>query len=362
LSTIGWGGNTANGAGALILNETGDGNTANGYITLILNETGSYNTAVGYEANVSTYDISNATAIGAEAYVTSSNQVVIGNESVTSIGGYAPWSNFADERAKKNIRADVPGLDFINRLQPITYNLDLDAIDDLRQVNKTRKQIEDKLPQRMKDKYKKAQDKAKEAGKKAREAKEKQVQTGFLAQGVEEAAKSIGYNFSGVDVDETGVYGLRYAEFVVPLVKAVQELGEQNDKLQAQVNELTELVYALQGKDADPSASLLKSKSFGESGTGLQELANNGASLQQNIPNPFSQSTVIRYTLPQTCTSAQLVVTATSGQAVRQIPLSCSGGAGSVAIEGGALSAGSYFYSLYVDNKLVDTKQMILTK
>ena len=113
------GGNTANGAGALILNETGDGNTANGYITLILNETGSYNTAVGYEANVSSYDISNATAIGAEAYATSSDQVVIGNENVTSIGGYAAWSNFSDKRAKKNIRADVPGLNFINRLQPV---------------------------------------------------------------------------------------------------------------------------------------------------------------------------------------------------------------------------------------------------
>ena len=103
-----------------------------------------------------------------------------------------------------------------------------------------------------------------------------------------------------------------------------------------------------------------KSKSAGESGTGLQEPA--GASLQQNVPNPFSQSTVIRYTLPQACSSAQLVVTGATGQAVRQIPLSCSAGAGSIAIEGGALPAGSYFYSLYVDGTLVDTKQMILAK
>jgi hypothetical protein len=46
---------------------------------------------------------------------------------------------------------------------------------------------------------------------------------------------------------------------------------------------------------------------------------------------------------------------------IRQIPLSCSGGAGSIAIEGGALPAGSYYYSLYVDGNLIDTKQMILT-
>jgi prefoldin subunit 5 len=48
------------------------------------------------------------------------------------------------------------------------------------------------------------------------------------------------------------IYGLRYAEFVVPLVKAVQELSEQNEakdaaiaSLQAQVNELTHVVNEL---------------------------------------------------------------------------------------------------------------------
>ena len=52
-----------------------------------------------------------------------------------------------------------------------------------------------------------------------------QVTTGFIAQDVEAAAQSIGYNFSGVDApkNENDYYGLRYAEFVVPLVKAVQE-------------------------------------------------------------------------------------------------------------------------------------------
>jgi hypothetical protein len=103
-----------------------------------------------------------------------------------------------------------------------------------------------------------------------------------------------------------------------------------------------------------------KSKSDNESGTRLQEPA--GASLQQNVPNPFSQSTAIRYTLPQACSSALRVVTGAAGQVVRQMPLSCSAGAGSIAIEGGALPAGSYFYSLYVDGAPVDTKQMILTK
>ena len=38
-------------------------------------------------------------------------------------------------RIKKNIRAEVPGLAFINLLQPVTYNLDLDAYDEIRKLD-----------------------------------------------------------------------------------------------------------------------------------------------------------------------------------------------------------------------------------
>jgi hypothetical protein len=345
--------NTANGSLSLYYNTTGYGNTANGRSSLSSNTTGSYNTAIGHQADVNANNLSNATAIGYNVKVTSSDQVRIGNSSVTSIGGYAEWTNFSDGRAKKNIRADVPGLAFINQLQPVTYNLDFDVIDGLLKIDQTKEidgdEFDEPLPQELKN-----------INKKAREIKEKQVQTGFVAQDVEQIAKSIGYDFSGVDVDETGIYGLRYAEFVVPLVKAVQELSTQNDQLQTQVNELTKLVYSLQGKDA--GLTLLRSGSADESATGLQELTGSGVSLEQNIPNPFNQTTVIRYTLPQICNSAQIVITNPAGSVVRQIPLSVSGGTDSITIEGGALSAGIYYYSLYVDKKLIDAKQMILTK
>jgi hypothetical protein len=378
-------GNTANGTSALYSNENGDSNTASGILalspnttgynntaygpaTLFANTTGSDNTAIGAYADVNASNRTNATAIGAGALATANNQVKIGNEDVTSIGGYAAWTNLSDQRTKKNIRTDVPGLDFINRLQPVTYNLDLDALDGLLNHDEARKQAEDKLPQKLKNQSKKLREvatKNSEAKQKAREAKEKQLQSGFIAQDVEKAAKSIGYDFSGVDVDGNGIYGLRYAEFVVPLVKAAQELSEQNDRLQAQndqmqaqINELTELVYGLLGKDANPA--LLKSKSANEAAAGGQGLAGSGASLQQNSPNPFGQTTVIRYTLPQTGSSAQLVVSSAAGRVVRQLPL--QQGTDSITIEGGSLAVGIYYYSLYVDGSLVDTKKMILTK
>ena len=244
--------NAAVGNNALHYNYSGCNNTAVGYYTLISNMTGSYNTAIGYSADVYTGSLTNATAIGYDTKVYASDQVRIGNSSVTSIGGYVAWTNFSDGRAKKNIRTEVPGLAFIKLLQPITYNLDLDALDALLKyddpnINNTNDPLRiEPTPE----------EKAIVA--KARAKKEQQVYSGFVAQDVEKAALSVGYDFSGVDApeNEKSVYGLRYSEFVVPLVKAVQELSEQNDAkdaaitlLQKQVNELTGLVNRLLGKE-----------------------------------------------------------------------------------------------------------------
>ena len=77
------------------------------------------------------------------------------------------------------------------------------------------------------------------------------ITTGFIAQEVEAAAKKIGFNFSGVDKpkNDTDFYGLRYAEFVVPLVKGMQEqqaiIEEQNkriEKLERLLKEFSEKI------------------------------------------------------------------------------------------------------------------------
>jgi hypothetical protein len=96
--------------------------------------------------------------------------------------------------------------------------------------------------------------------------------------------------------------------------------------------------------------------------TGVPDIhdADSEAELFQNYPNPFGQSTTIRYTLLKTGQSARIIISDTTGNILKQIPLQA--GTDSITVECESLSAGIYYYSLYVGNELVDTKKMILTK
>ncbi|MEY8848274.1 tail fiber domain-containing protein [Psychroserpens sp. XS_ASV72] len=214
--------NVAHGSYALYDNTNGNYNVAMGSSALENNTSGDYNTAIGASASLSVTVFDNTTALGYQASPNSPNQVRLGNSSVAVIGGYANWSNFSDRRLKTNIKENVVGLDFIKRLRPVSYHYDMDAI--ARFEN-----IPDSL--RLKD---------------AERLKAAEVQTGFIAQEVESAANAVGFDFHGVIIpyDENGTYALRYAEFVVPLVKAIQE---QQDLIEAQQEELTTLRREIEG-------------------------------------------------------------------------------------------------------------------
>jgi hypothetical protein len=225
-STTG-GNNTAMGYASLQNNTTGNNNTAYGYQAGFGTSTGGNNTAVGFQAGVNNGALTNTTVLGFQAQATGSNQVRIGNNGVTSIGGFAAWTNLSDGRYKKNIEKNVPGLDFILKLEPVTYNFDFEGL------NKVTKNAPES------------------AQTSANNNPNSQVRfTGFIAQDVEKAAASIGYNFSGVDKaqNDNDFYGLRYSEFVVPMVKAIQEQQAQIELLKKQNEELLRIVTELQNK------------------------------------------------------------------------------------------------------------------
>ncbi|MEO6403947.1 MAG: tail fiber domain-containing protein [Ferruginibacter sp.] len=213
--------NTADGYKALYYN-TGYNNTANGHFALISNTTGNYNTAIGDEADVSVGGLINATVIGYAATVTASDKVRVGNSSVTSIGGQVGWTSFSDGRFKTNVREDIPGIDFIKKLRPVSYTFNITGLNKhFRPDDTTRikEQHVEKIPAN-------------------NVSKQEEIRyTGFIAQEVELAAKELGFDFSGVDgpKNNNDTYGLRYAEFVVPMVKAMQEQQVLIETLQKQV-------------------------------------------------------------------------------------------------------------------------------
>jgi len=210
--------NVSIGSNSLLNNTTGFSNIAVGSDALISNLTGNLNVAIGDYAGQSG-NYSNRIAIGAYTQNSASNQTRIGNANMLSIGGQVGWTTVSDRRFKTNINENVIGLDFILKLRPVTYFLDKKAIDSSIPGSRRENSI----------------------------IEEQILQTGFIAQEVEESAHSLGYEFSGVDApkNDDDYYGLRYAEFVVPLVKATQEqqalIEEQQIMLLNQQNEIDEL-------------------------------------------------------------------------------------------------------------------------
>jgi len=335
--------NAGSGAGALQDNTTGNLNVGMGFLALYNNATGSNNTALGSYANTISTALSNTTALGAYASVTASNMVVIGSSSVTSIGGYANWTNFSDGRYKKNIQPNVPGLAFINKLNPVTYTLDIAGIEAKLHQN------EPSLPASLAGARSSSLE---DPGmKQAMQEKSAITYTGFVAQDVEKAADSVGFTFSGVDkpknIDQS-FYGLRYADFVPPLVKAVQELSASSDKKDSALNALQGKFDSLQTQVNELRALLLAKNTTTTS----------GASLDQNAPNPFTGSTTIGYNLPKGTSSAQMQITDLTGKVLALIPLSGSG-KNTLTANVNGFASGTYNYSLIVNGNLVNTRQMI---
>jgi hypothetical protein len=331
--------NMASGYSALHANTTGSYNTAIGNLALYANGTGSYNTALGSSAGVSSDSLINATAIGYDAKVDASNKVRIGNTSVISIGGHVGWTTFSDGRYKRDIKENVPGLAFINSLRPISYTVNVKGLNE--HYNTAGKAVSNNDDET-----------ANTLMQKSEEAAGRIVHNGFVAQEVEEAARKLSFEFSGVDKPQNkdGLYGLRYDNFIVPLVKAVQELSKMNEEKEAKIDGLQ--------KQIDELKIMINSNSNSNIKTGVN-LGN--VLLEQNIPNPFSKTTIIGYNLPQKFTHAQIAIADKNGKIVKQVNISGSG-KGSVNIDVAALPSGTYNYSLLVDGQIVGSKQMMLVK
>ena len=304
-------------------------NTVIGYLAGAKYDNGYNNVFLGANTDVNGPGYYNVIAIGQGTICTAPSQVTMGNPATSSYRAYSFWSNISDGRYKRNVKEDVPGLSFINKLRPVTYTLDASGLDQF--LNRGRERQPGSEAQAVMQK--------------ALKAKEAVVQTGFVAQEVEKAARELGYNFSGIQKpgDDKDVYGLSYSEFVVPLVKAVQELHEKDkeiDNLKAEVAELRQMMLELKKESTNAVTTM-------------------AGSLEQNFPNPVRSSTRIAYSLPEGVTKAYLQITDALGRTIKTQQLNT---AGVVHFDASALSKGVYNYSLLVGNKTLQAKKMTVVK
>ena len=73
------------------------------------------------------------------------------------------------------------------------------------------------------------------------------IQTGFLAEEIEQICYDLGYTFSGLHIPETDTdnYGIAYGSFVPLLVKAMQKQQEEIDSLQSSVQLLLNEIHEM---------------------------------------------------------------------------------------------------------------------
>jgi hypothetical protein len=190
---------------------------------------------IGPFSNVITNDtnVSNSTAIGNGALVFQNNMMRLGNSAVTRIESQVGLTVVSDGRYKFNVKEEVKGLDFIKKLRPVVYQYDTEKMD-REWMNVEFDTMVKHNPQLLND-YQKAS----------------QIRySGFIAQEVEAASQALNYNFSGISKPENadGHYGLDYASFVVPLVKAMQEQQEMIEALKQQNKALENRLKAIEAK------------------------------------------------------------------------------------------------------------------
>lgn len=152
---------------------------------------------------------------------------------------------------------------------------------------------------------------------------------GFLAQELLEVIPDV------VIKDENNHYAVEYNAIIPVLTQAIQEQQKQIEELKAQVQK--------QGQAA-----------------GVADKAENSGYLAQNVPNPFSVATLIRYELPKDAQKAAIGIYDMNGKELRLFQLSAETN-GSITIQGNDLKPGMYLYSLIVDGKYFDSKKMVLT-
>ncbi|MBQ9641027.1 MAG: T9SS type A sorting domain-containing protein [Bacteroidaceae bacterium] len=140
--------------------------------------------------------------------------------------------------------------------------------------------------------------------------------------------------------DASGNVSINYIEMIPLLVQAVNELK-------------AELAQVKGG-----NVAMAKTRN---DATAINTVDEAVLSLAQNNPNPFSESTSIEVSVPQSVRTAILFIYDMSGKQLKRIDVT-ERGTFRIPVTADGLTEGMFLYSLVADGKMVGTKKMILTK
>lgn len=167
--------------------------------------------------------------------------------------------------------------------------------------------------------------------------KETKDRIGLIAQEVENILPEV------ILTSPQGKKAIAYSKIVAVLIEAIKELEIR--------------VKTLENDCCNKNANL----KTGQIGNGNINQEMNFSGLYQNNPNPFDKQTTIRFEIPQTVQNAQLHICNMAGNLLKTIPINQKG-AGKIVISANEFAAGMYLYTLVMDGRMIDTKQMLLTK
>ncbi len=179
---------------------------------------------------------------------------------------------------------------------------------------------------------------------------------GTIAQDLQQVAPYMVKSWAYTDAEgkSTDYLGVEYHALFFVLTNSVKELAVQNDQLRADnaslkmdVSEMKKEIAVLQEKEGIMHSDVKIS----------QEIK---ASLGEIVPNPFSQKAMVSFSLPSDATDVQVQITNGAGKVVKSYAVSSD--ATQLVINANKLTAGVYQYSLVVNGRIAETKQMVVVK
>lgn len=199
-----------------------------------------------------------------------------------------------------------------------------------------------------------------------------------LPDAVRDAQTPAKYDSFGNIIEESVAFkAVSYEKLIPVLVGGHQEqqskielLQTENDLLKAQLDELYAKFNQLEAclTNRFPDLCRINQGMIQQNSSEMQQQiiqsidvnlsSKNSIILNQNVPNPFAESTVISYSIPATVVKAQIHFYDGQGKLINSVEIT-NRGAGQLNVFGEDLSSGTYTYTLVADGQIISTKKMV---